>query len=69
MCVKKAFYFLEKKLGSKSAIAKEIGVSKATITNWIKGDRKVRISRLPELIKLSDFKLTEKDFRPDIFKY
>ena len=54
-------------LGAQNALADAVGVSKAFVNQWIKGERPVPPERCRAIEAATDGKVTRYDLRPDIF--
>lgn len=63
----KAVLKIVKKMGSMAELARQLGVSRGSVNDWVKGRRKIPARLVKKIVNLSDGELTEEDLRPDVF--
>lgn len=51
-------------LGSQKALADALGVTPATVNQWINGHRPVPVERCPEIERATSGQVTRRDLRP-----
>lgn len=56
-----------KEVGSVSKLAKLIGSSQPTVSNWLSKRQSIPATKVKLLVKLSNGKVTEEELRPDVF--
>ncbi|WP_060537008.1 transcriptional regulator [Kingella kingae] len=54
-------------VGSQAALARELGVQKATVNAWVKGRNRVPAEKAVQIEQLTNKTVTRKDLRPDLF--
>lgn len=63
---REAVNFLHKKYVSTYGLAKAFGLKQGTVFRWVR-DGKLPARRVMQGVKLSNYKITCHEFRPDIF--
>lgn len=53
-------------LGSQAALASALGVKQPTISEWLRGERRVPAERCPEIERLTGGAVRCEDLRPDV---
>ena len=54
-------------VGSQAALARELGVQKATVNAWVKGRNREPAEKAVQIEQLTNKTVTRKDLRPDLF--
>ncbi len=55
-----------KTLGSQAAMASALGVTQPTISEWLRGDRRVPAERCPQIERVTSGAVRCEDLRPDV---
>lgn len=55
-----------KVLGSQAALATALGVKQPTVSEWLRGDRKVPAERCPQIERATSGAVRCEDLRPDV---
>lgn len=67
MSTHKALVKIIKIVGSQAELARQLGVSRGNVSDWVDGRRNVPAKKVRALVLLSKGLVVEKDIRPDIF--
>jgi len=55
------------KVGSVSEVARQLGVSRQSVSGWLNSHRPISAKAVKQLVALSDGEVTEEQLRPDVF--